>query len=83
MESIFCTFAQRTYPSDDRSVDSLGALRLQITKDRDDPLDMESIASGVWTWRRCLCMNGLFLSLQDVNARTMEARRDGGLAYVS
>ena len=24
-------------------------------------------------------MNGLFLSLQDVNARTMEARRDGGL----
>ena len=44
-----------------------------------DSFAMESIASGVWTWRRCLCMNGLFLSLQDVNARTMEARRDGGL----
>ena len=48
-----------------------------------DSFAMESIASGVWTWRRCLCMNGLFLSLQDVNARTMEARRDGGLACVS
>ena len=28
-----------------------------------DSFAMESIASGVWTWRRCLCMNGLFLSL--------------------